>query len=81
MPAQFEEFFWRGQKRYKCNLCEYDDYSLDNMQTHIREVHTEQRKKAPELPMPLLYDEYGTQVQRPKPKLTADEEPSTNLYE
>lgn len=42
-----EVFYWRGQKRYRCPKkwaaggapCQFDTYSLDVLNRHMREVH------------------------------------------
>lgn len=45
--APFEEFTWKGQKRYRCNRhweggapCNFDTYSLDLMKRHSAEPHS-----------------------------------------
>ena len=55
-PSQtdFEEFFFMGQRRYKCNqfwesgaACEYDTYDLQGIIAHIREPHNRSGSAAP----------------------------------
>ncbi len=48
LQNEFEEFHWRGQKRYKCNRtwksgasCEFDAYDLTEMRKHVSQPHGE----------------------------------------
>jgi len=39
MEEAYETFKWRGQTRYRCSSCEFDTYSPELIEEHIRTIH------------------------------------------
>jgi hypothetical protein len=66
--GDFEIFFWKGQKRYRCNQrwegggkCEFDTFHYPDLLAHISQPHTYSGKRAPSTPRRVVSPIVGPQ--------------------
>ena len=60
---------WGDFERYACEKCAFDSLEVDDIESHVQNVHVKPHLKAPGV---LLYDADGFPVYAPK---TIDEDP------